>query len=128
MVISKHPAHDRRQLNIGQQMADTLANWVGSWFFIFFYLIFVSLWIVLNLVLTLNYGNDILHDPYPFIFLNLLLAFLTALQAPIILMSQNRATERDRLRADYDYQVNRKSEREIEILRKQLDAIERKLR
>ena len=128
MPESKHPAHDRRALHLGQRMADALTSFAGSWIFIFVYLIFVILWIVVNVNLGLAYGNDVLHDPYPFIFLNLILAFLTALQAPIILMSQNRAVERDRLRADYDYSVNRKSEREIELLKKQLDKIERKLR
>ena len=67
-------------------------------------------------------------DVYPFILLNLVLSCLAAIQAPVILMSQNRASERDRLRAEYDYKVNRKAEREIQELRKQLNRIEQKLR
>ena len=67
-------------------------------------------------------------DPYPFILLNLVLSCLAAIQAPVILMSQNRAGERDRLRAEYDYKVNRKAEREIQELRKQLNRIENKLK
>ena len=67
-------------------------------------------------------------DPYPFILLNLVLSCLAAMQAPVILMSQNRTTERDRARAEYDYQVNRKAEREIEQIQKTLEIIKRKMK
>jgi uncharacterized membrane protein len=117
----------RKQLTFGQNTADALTRYAGSWFFIIFFLFFLGLWIAINILITKNYGNTILHDPFPFILLNLLLSCLAALQAPIILMSQNRAAERDRVRAEYDYHINRKSEREIEEIKKQLDRIERKL-
>ena len=126
--MEKHPSNNRKKLTVSQKTADFLTRWAGSWFFICLFLAFLLLWILINLWLTKNYGEEILHDPFPFILLNLLLSFLAALQAPIILMSQNRAAERDRVRAEYDYQVNRKAEREIEIIKKQLDRIERKLR
>jgi len=73
-------------------------------------------------------NNGTFIDEYPFILLNLILSCLAAIQAPIILMSQNRSAERDRLRAEYDYQINRKSEKEIREIQTQLDRIERKMK
>mgnify|MGYP000654454096 CR=1 FL=1 len=106
----------------GQKAADTLAKWAGSWTFIFGFLLFLFIWMAANL-----YAWVKTWDPYPFILLNLVLSCLAAIQAPIILMSQNRASQKDRLRAEYDYAVNRKSEKEIQEIKKQLDRIERKL-
>lgn len=107
---------------VGQRSADALAKWAGSWTFIISFLIFLGLWMAANVYAWVNSW-----DPYPFILLNLVLSCIAALQAPIILMSQNRQAEKDRLKADYDYKVNRKAEREIQAVQKQLDRIEKRL-
>ncbi len=106
----------------GQKAADGLARWAGSWAFIFFFFIFLSLWMCANVYAWVQEW-----DAYPFILLNLVLSCLAAIQAPVILMSQNRAAQRDRLRAENDYKVNRRSEKEIQIIQKQLNKIEKKL-
>ena len=106
----------------GQRAADRLTKIAGSWSFIIGFLIFLVLWMMTN-VIWLEYQS---WDPYPFILLNLVLSSFAAFQAPIILMSQNRENERDRQRAEYDYAVNRKAEREIEEIKKSVERIERK--
>ena len=108
------------QRSIGQKASDLLTKAVGSWIFIILLLIFIGAWIYLNITAAIKQW-----DPWPFIILNLCLSCLAAIQAPIILMSQNRQTERDRQRAEYDYTVNRKAEREIREIQKQLNRIER---
>ncbi len=105
-------------LTFGQISADKLTEFAGSWAFIIGLLIFLLLWIFVNVQMFIYRW-----DPYPFILLNLLLSCLAALQAPIILMSQNRQAERDRINARYDYLVNRKAEREINNMQKDLDEI-----
>jgi len=112
-------------LTFGQKAADFIAKWAGSWTFIISFFIFLGLWMAVNT--TWIIFRDI-WDPYPFILLNLALSCLAAIQAPIILMSQNRAAERDRQRAEYDYAVNRKAERGIQEIQKQLNRIERKIK
>jgi len=107
----------------GQKAADGLAQWAGSWGFIFLFLIIVAIWIVANIYFFVQYNLGKPWDPYPFILLNLVLSLLAALQAPVILMSQNRQTERDRIRTEYDYSVNRKAEREIRELRKLVERL-----
>lgn len=107
----------------GQKAADSLTKLAGSWSFIIALLIIIALWIYLNI--TAYYGQ---WDPWPFIILNLCLSCLAALQAPIILMSQNREEQKTKKRAEYDYAVNRKAEREIQDIQKQLNRIERKLK
>ena len=92
--------------------ADWLAKWAGSWSFIGLFAVFIFLWAMLNTYLVIF--NQ--WDNYPFILLNLCLSCVAALQAPVILMSQNRQSEVDRQRAQYDYIVNRKAEREIKEL------------
>ena len=122
------PFVDRKiQLTFGQKTSDWMTKWAGSWFFIIGFLVFLALWMLLNTYFWLEYMNDRPFDPYPFILLNLVLSSLAAIQAPIILMSQNRSAQRDRLRAKYDYQVNRKAEKEIRELKIQLNKIESKL-
>ena len=106
----------------GQKASDGLTKWAGSWVFIFSFLGLLIVWMMINV-----YGWINSWDPYPFILLNLVLSCIAAIQAPIILMSQNRENERDRLRSEYDYAVNRKAEREIQEVKKQLERIERKL-
>ena len=106
-----HPLTDRSYRSFGQKSADFITEKMGSWHFIIGFLSYLVLWIAFNVFAWFEGW-----DPYPFILLNLTLSCVAALQAPIILMSQNRQTERDRLTAKYDYAVNRKAEREIREL------------
>tara|TARA_Y100000310_G_scaffold91913_1_gene89439 strand:+ start:5749 stop:6135 length:387 start_codon:yes stop_codon:yes gene_type:complete len=110
------------QRTFGQKAADGLAKWAGSWGFILGFFIFLILWMAANI-----YGWINEWDPYPFILLNLVLSMLAAIQAPIILMSQNRQSQKDRLKANYDYEINRRSEKGIEEIKKQLNSLERRL-
>ena len=114
-------------LTSGQKAADALTKWAGSWTFILFFLALVVLWMIVNSYILLQM-NRAVFDPYPFILLNLGLSLLAAIQAPIILMSQNRSSERDRLRVDYDYSVNRKAEKEIRDIQKDLEMIKTALK
>ena len=108
----------------GQRAADWLTKWAGSWAFIISLGVFMFIWIAINTAWLL-FGRE--WDPYPFILLNFILSTLAAIQAPIILMSQNRTSQKDRARADYDYAVNRKAEKEIREIKGQLKRIERNL-
>ena len=103
------------RLTFGQKAADTISKWAGSWTFIIGFFIFLGLWMMANI-----YAWTQQWDPYPFILLNLALSTLAAIQAPVILMSQNRSAQRDRIRAEYDYSVNRKAEKEIQKIKKLL--------
>jgi uncharacterized membrane protein len=103
----------------GERLADQVAAIGGSWKFIIGFGLFIVLWSTLNTVLLATHA----FDPYPFIFLNLTLSMLAAVQAPLILMSQNRAASRDRLAATHDYEVNLKAEIEIAALHEKLDQI-----
>lgn len=105
--------------NLGQRVADKVAAFGGSWTFIISFFIFLLLWIFTNVYFLTNKG----FDPYPFILLNLILSCIAALQAPIIMMSQNRQEEKDRERAKKDFQINLKAEKEIRILQDKLDHI-----
>lgn len=105
-------------LTFGQRMADKVASFGGSWTFIGLFALFLLVWSLLNLWWLLRP-----FDPYPFIFLNLILSMLAAVQAPIIMMSQNRMAVRDRLDAAHDYQVNLKAEIEIMALHEKLDEM-----
>lgn len=100
----------------GQKTADNLTKWAGSWTFIISFFVFIFLWITTSGYFILKYFNQI--DKYPFIILNLILSCLAAVQAPIILMSQNRENQRDRLKAQYDYSINKKAEKEIREIKK----------
>ena len=108
--------------SFGQKAADGLSRWAGSWTFILSFFVFLTFWIFVNIYAWIN-----TWDPYPFILLNLILSCLAAIQAPVILMSQNRQSQKDRTKMEYDYSVNRKSEREIEKILKKLEKIERTL-
>jgi len=103
----------------GQIVADKVAAFGGSWRFIISFFIFILIWIASNVYILLNKG----FDPFPFILLNLILSCLAALQAPIIMMSQNRQEEKDRARAKKDYMINLKSELEIRMLDEKLDHL-----
>jgi len=106
----------------GARVADGIARVGGSWTFIISFLIFLALWTAGNQWLL---GRES-FDPYPYIFLNLILSMLAALQAPIIMMSQNRQAERDRADAAHDYEVNLKAEIEIMALHEKLDELRKK--
>jgi uncharacterized membrane protein len=105
--------------NFGQRVADNVADFGGSWTFIISFFIFILIWIGSNVYILLNKG----FDPYPFILLNLILSCLAALQAPVIMMSQNRQEEKDRERAKKDYMINLKSELEIRLLDDKIDHL-----
>ncbi|SEA98137.1 Uncharacterized membrane protein [Flavobacterium gillisiae] len=107
--------------NFGQIIADKVADFGGSWKFIILFGVFIVLWILSNIYILYNKG----FDPYPFILLNLILSCLAALQAPVIMMSQNRQEEKDRDRARRDYMINLKSELEIRMLHEKLDHLVR---
>ncbi len=98
---------------LGQRAADWLTKWAGSWTFILSFFVLIAIWMALNISLLAQYKIGKPWDPYPFILLNLVLSCLAAIQAPIILMSQNRTAQRDRLKADFDYRINKKAEKEI---------------
>jgi len=108
---------------IGQRIADKVASFGGSWTFIIIYLTFLIAWMAFNTFVLIHYGRGeegAQFDPYPYILLNLMLSMTAALQAPIIMMSQNRAAEKDRLAAEQDFKVNLKSELMLEeLIRKQ---------
>jgi len=99
---------------VGQRVADKVASFGGSWTFIMIYSFFLLMWIGVNSFVLIYYKSD--FDPYPYILLNLMLSMTAALQAPIIMMSQNRAAEKDRLAAEQDFKVNLKSELLLEEL------------
>ena len=120
-VKSKDNTLLKSKLTLGQKTADFLSHWGGSWPFIGTLTLFLIAWMGLNTYLVLI-GT---WDPYPFILLNLFLSCLATFQAPVILMSQNRSAERDRTRAEYDYLINRKAEREIEDMQKDLEEIKK---
>ncbi|ASS48036.1 MAG: hypothetical protein A3D31_00900 [Candidatus Fluviicola riflensis] len=110
---------DNEDATFGQRVADKVATFGGSWTFIISFGIFLLLWIASNIVLLSNKG----FDPYPFILLNLILSCIAALQAPVIMMSQNRREEKDRERAKNDYMINLKSELEIRMLHEKIDHL-----
>lgn len=107
------------QLTLGERVADQVAAFGGSWRFIFLFTGLMAVWMLVNTWLLHQHA----FDPYPYILLNLLLSCLAALQAPVIMMSQNRAAEKDRLHADNDYQVNVKAELEIMRLHEKLNEL-----
>ncbi|MGL5977706.1 MAG: DUF1003 domain-containing protein [Erysipelotrichaceae bacterium] len=106
----------KTERTFGETLSDTIASAAGSWPFIIVFLLLLFSWIVLNGVILRQ-----AYDPYPFILLNLILSCVAALQAPIIMMSQNRQEKKDRLRAENDYRVNLKSELIVEDLHKKID-------
>lgn len=119
----EHPLFSQ-ELTLGQRAADMIAGFGGSWTFITMFGVFLFGWMIINAWIFLNKG----FDPYPYILLNLVLSCLAAIQAPIILMAQNRQAERDRIDAKYDHQINRKAEREIQRVQKDLYNIKRMIR
>ncbi|NIA19897.1 MAG: DUF1003 domain-containing protein [Xanthomonadaceae bacterium] len=108
-----------QSLTVGDRISDRMAEFGGSWKFIIYSAVFLAIWIGINSVILLWHP----FDPYPFILLNLILSLLAAIQAPIIMMSQNRQEDRDRMRAENDYQVNLKAEMEVRIINEKLDQL-----
>jgi len=119
-ILSENPDIEfDKNLTLGQRMADGIADFGGSWKFIIIFGVFIAAWMAVNVVAILAKP----FDPYPFILLNLVLSTLAAIQAPVIMMSQNRQEERDRQRAIYDYKVNLKAELEIRQLHQKVDHL-----
>lgn len=116
--ISVSPEKEKEKYTLGQRAADTIAKFAGSWAFIFSFAGVLLLWMVVNVVLATK-----AFDPYPFILLNLVLSCVAAIQAPLIMMSQNRQEEKDRRRAENDYKVNLKTEIMIEDLHNKMNKI-----
>ena len=116
--ISVSPEKEKEKYTLGQRAADTIAKFAGSWAFIFSFVGVLVIWMVINIILASN-----AFDPYPFILLNLALSCVAAIQAPLIMMSQNRQEEKDRHRAENDYKVNLKTEIMIEDLYDKVNAI-----
>lgn len=118
-LIVSEVEDESNDFTVGQKIADKVASFGGSWTFIISFAIFIMIWISANIYMLSNKG----FDPYPFILLNLILSCLAALQAPVIMMSQNRQEEKDRDRAKKDYMINLKSEMEIRMLQEKLDHL-----
>jgi uncharacterized membrane protein len=108
-----------RKLTFGERMADSVAEHAGSWSFIGIFMAVLFIWICINTIVLIHRP----FDPYPFILLNLILSCIAAIQAPIIMMSQNRQEARDRLRSEHDYRVNLKAELEIRHLHEKMDHL-----
>lgn len=116
--VSVRPESGKEKYTLGQRAADSIAKFAGSWAFIFSFSGVLILWMVVNVLLAAG-----AFDPYPFILLNLVLSCVAAIQAPLIMMSQNRQEEKDRRRAENDYKVNLKTEIMIEDLYDKVNAI-----
>lgn len=113
----KHPILEK--ISPGQKLADRVARFGGSWSFILSFLFLLGAWILFNSVVS----PGKIFDPYPFILMNLILSCIAALQAPIIMMSQNRQEEKDRKRAENDYMINLKAELEVRNLHQKIDLL-----
>lgn len=107
------------ELTLGQKIADRVASFGGSWTFIIAFFAFIMIWMIINIWFLASKP----FDPYPFILLNLLLSCLAAIQAPIIMMSQNRQEQKDRQRSEHDYKINLKAELEIKLLSEKIDHL-----
>lgn len=112
-----------KERTFGQKAADGLAKYAGSWGFILGFFAFLVFWISVNVYMSIQQW-----DPYPFILLNLVLSCLAAIQAPVILMSQNRQSQKDRTKAEWDYAVNREAAKEIKQIKAKLNRIAGKLK
>ena len=117
-LINWHQKHIANS-SVGDRLSDTVANGMGSWKFIIWQTVIVLIWMALNIIAFIKHW-----DPYPFILLNLIFSTQAAYAAPIIMMSQNRQSQRDRIQADDDYQTNLEAKKEIEALQIHLNKIE----
>ncbi len=118
-LTDKLDGEEQMVLTYGQRVADRVASFGGSWTFIISFGLFLLIWICINIYWLGNKG----FDPYPFILLNLILSSLAAIQAPVIMMSQNRQEEKDRERGKMDYMINLKSELEVRMLHEKMDHL-----
>lgn len=118
-IVSASPAETDDERTIGERLSDRIAELGGSWAFIIGFGMFLMLWVVVNTLVLATRPPD----PYPFIFLNLILSCIAALQAPVIMMSQNRQAARDRQQAEQDYKINLKAELEIRHLHEKMDHL-----
>ncbi|MEO8962156.1 MAG: DUF1003 domain-containing protein [Ginsengibacter sp.] len=118
-LISDEASEIKNPVTMGQRWADRIAIFGGSWKFLGIFGLFLLVWMLLNIFLLRDKG----FDPYPFILLNLILSCIAAVQAPVIMMSQNRLEEKDRERAKNDYMVNLKSELEVRMLHEKIDQL-----
>ncbi|MEI8079792.1 MAG: DUF1003 domain-containing protein [bacterium] len=118
-LTDKLDGEEIKAMTFGQRIADKVASFGGSWTFIILFALFLLIWICINIYWLGNKG----FDPYPFILLNLILSSLAAIQAPVIMMSQNRQEEKDRERGKKDYMINLKSELEIRMLHEKIDHL-----
>lgn len=117
-------AEHERGLTFGQRLADQVATFGGSWSFIILFAMAIAIWMITNSIILAR--SNAAFDPYPYILLNLFLSLVAAVQAPVIMMSQNRQAARDRAQATHDYEVNLKAEIEIMALHEKLDEIRAK--
>lgn len=123
--VSKNVHKEREeQLTFGQRLADKVASFGGSWTFILSFAFVLVLWVTTNSILLIRWKSA--FDPFPYILLNLVLSMLAAIQAPVIIMSQNRQAANDRAHAEHDYEVNLKAELEIMSLHEKMDALREK--
>jgi len=119
-ILSENVAEEHEKpMTLGEKMADKIAQFGGSWTFILVFFGIIIFWMLLNVFWFQNRG----FDPYPFILLNLVLSCLASIQAPIIMMSQNRQEQKDRIRSEHDYQINLKAELEIKLLSEKMDHL-----
>ncbi len=119
ILSTKLELEEQSELTIGQRIADRVAEFGGSWTFILSFFGFLTIWIIANVFFLRSHT----FDPYPFILLNLILSCIAALQAPVIMMSQNRQEQKDRERSKKDFMINMKAELEIRILHEKLDHL-----
>jgi uncharacterized membrane protein len=119
--IARNLQLDATSQTRGERAADAVASFGGSWTFIGLFAAVLITWVVLNSVILVRFGKS--FDPYPYILLNLFLSMLASIQAPIILMSQNRQAKKDRVNAGHDYEVNLKAELEIMLLHEKVDLL-----
>lgn len=122
----RHISHNTQEafaekMTFGDRLADRIASFGGSWTFIMIFIALLLGWVALNTFVLTRIGTP--FDPYPFIFLNLVLSMVAALQAPVIMMSQNRSAAKDRAAAEHDYEVNLKAELEILGLHQKVDTL-----
>ncbi|TDQ18277.1 putative membrane protein [Algoriphagus boseongensis] len=118
-TLSEKIQEEEEALTFGDRLADKIASFGGSWTFITIFFSFLFIWMAINIFILVSKP----FDPYPFILLNLILSCLAAIQAPIIMMSQNRQESKDRKRAEHDYQINLKAELEIKLLSEKMDHL-----
>ncbi|HEY1937599.1 MAG TPA: DUF1003 domain-containing protein [Candidatus Angelobacter sp.] len=122
--VSRNPnLEEEERLTFGQRIADKVASFGGSWTFIIIFGVVLAVWVILNSTALLS--NH--FDPYPYILLNLFLSMIASVQAPVIMMSQNRLSSKDRLKSDLDYEVNLKAELEVAHLHRKVDHIYERL-